>query len=248
MKLVSVILPYYKKIDFIKKTIKSILNQKYKNFEIILIYDDSNLGELDFLKKIEKKTNKIKLIINKKNLGPGLSRNKGILLSRGTYIAFCDADDIWKKNKLNTQYNFMKKNNIKISHTSYNIIDSEDKIIGIRPAKKIQNYKDLISSCDIGLSSVMLKKEILKNQKFPKLITKEDYSLWLNLSKKYTIYGINSNLVKWRKTEKSLSSNNVQKLKDAFTIYYHQENCGFINSIIKVLVLSMNFLKKNIKT
>ena len=99
--LVSVVIPYYKKKFFFEKTIKSILNQSYKNFEIILIYDDNNLEELDFLKNIKKKFKNVKLIINKKNLGPGLSRNKGILLSKGTYIAFCDADDIWKKNKLN---------------------------------------------------------------------------------------------------------------------------------------------------
>ena len=95
--LVSVIIPYHKKKFYFEKTINSILNQKYKNFEIILIYDDNNLEELDFLKKIKKNFKNIKLIINKKNIGAGLSRNKGILLSRGTYIAFCDADDIWKK-------------------------------------------------------------------------------------------------------------------------------------------------------
>ena len=86
--LVSVVIPYYKKKFFFEKTISSILNQSYKNFEIILIYDDNNLEELDFLKNIKKKFKNVKLIINKKNLGPGLSRNKGILLSKGTYICF----------------------------------------------------------------------------------------------------------------------------------------------------------------
>tara|TARA_B100000965_G_C19571388_1_gene749289 strand:+ start:517 stop:1272 length:756 start_codon:yes stop_codon:yes gene_type:complete len=247
-KIISVIIPYFKKKLFFRKTFNSITHQKFKNFEIIIIYDDEDKTDLDHIKSIIKNKKNIKLIINHKNLGAGLSRNKGIKIAKGKYLAFIDADDLWKKEKLNRQYNFMKKKNIKISHTSYNIINSKDKIIGTRPAKKTQNYNDLISSCDVGLSSVMVKKEILKKHKFPNLITKEDYSLWLKLSKKYSIYGINSNLVQWRKTEKSLSSNNVQKLKDAFTIYYHQENYGFINSIIKVLVLSMNFLKKNIKT
>ena len=128
--LVSVVIPYYKKKFFFEKTINSILNQSYKNFEIILIYDDNNLEELDFLKNIKKKFKNVKLIINKKNLGPGLSRNKGILLSKGTYIAFCDADDIWKKNKLNLQIEFMKKHHLNFSHTSYFVIDREGKKIG----------------------------------------------------------------------------------------------------------------------
>ena len=128
--LVSVIIPYHKKKFYFEKTINSILNQKYKNFEIILIYDDNNLEELDFLKKIKKNFKNIKLIINKKNIGAGLSRNKGILLSRGTYIAFCDADDIWKKNKLNLQIKFMRKYNLNFSHTNYFIIDKNEKKIG----------------------------------------------------------------------------------------------------------------------
>ncbi len=246
-KIISVVIPYYKKKIFFKKTFYSIANQKFKNFEIIIIYDDSDKTELSFVKSIIKKSKNTKLIINKKNLGAGESRNKGIKLSKGKFLAFVDADDLWKKNKLNFQYNFMMKNNIKISHSSYDIINSNGKIIGFRPAKKIQKYKDLISSCDIGLSTVMIKKEILNKNKFANLITKEDYSLWLKLSKKYPIYGINAHLAKWRKTENSLSSNNIQKFKDAFTIYYYQENYGLLNSLIKVLILSMNYLYKNIK-
>ena len=78
MKLVSVILPYYKKINFIKQTINSILNQNYKNLEIILVYDDEDKKDLKKIKKIIKNKKKIKLYINKKNIGAGHSRNKGI--------------------------------------------------------------------------------------------------------------------------------------------------------------------------
>ena len=245
-KLISVILPYYKKKIFFKKTFNSIYKQKFKNFEIIIIYDDENKMDLNYIKSVIKNRKNIKLVLNKKNLGAGNSRNKGIKISNGKYLSFIDADDLWSKNKLKLQYDFMVKNNFNITHTSYDIINSNDKIVGYRVAKKIQNYKSLISSCDIGLSSVMIKKEILKKYKFSSSITKEDYSLWLKLSKKYCIYGLNKHLVKWRKTENSLSSNNIQKFKDAFSIYYYQENYNFLNSIIKVIILSMNYLKKTL--
>mgnify|MGYP001166582221 FL=1 len=245
-KLISVIIPYYKKKFFFKKTFNSVSQQKYKNFEVIIIYDDEDKTDLNYVKSVIKNSRNTKLIINKKNLGAGNSRNKGIKISNGKYLSFIDADDLWKKDKLKLQYNFMVKNNFNITHTSYEIINSNDKIVGYRLAKKIQNYKNLISSCDIGLSSVMIKKNILKNYKFSNLITKEDYSLWLKLSKKYPIYGLNNVLVKWRKTDNSLSSNNIQKFKDAFSIYYYQENYNFINSIMKVLILSMNYLKKTL--
>src|SRR6056300_1422137 len=95
--LISIIIPYYKKKKFISKTLKSILNQTYKNFEIIIIYDDIDFTELFYIKKLIKNNKKIKIIINKKNLGVSKSRNIGIKHSRGTYIAFIDSDDKWKK-------------------------------------------------------------------------------------------------------------------------------------------------------
>ncbi|WP_440939512.1 glycosyltransferase family 2 protein [Candidatus Pelagibacter sp.] len=244
--LVSVVIPYYKKKFFFEKTISSILNQSYKNFEIILIYDDNNLEELDFLKNIKKKFKNVRLIINKKNLGPGLSRNKGILLSKGTYIAFCDADDIWKKNKLNLQIEFMKKHHLNFSHTSYFVIDREGKKIGKFKTKSKMEYRDLLKSCDIGLSTVIVKKNLLRKNLFCNLQTKEDFYLWLQIIKKEKkIFSVNKYLSYWRYLENSLSSSISQKLLDAFRLYYNYEKKNFFTSVYYVLRLSYYaFIKK----
>ena len=109
---VSIIISYHKYKIFFKKTIQSILKQTYQNFEIIVVFDDTDKSELNFVKDILKQNLKTKLIVNKKNIGVGLSRNKGIRLAKGKYIAFCDADDIWSKNKLLIQLEFMFKNNL----------------------------------------------------------------------------------------------------------------------------------------
>ena len=119
MDLVSVIIPYYKKRNFVKETILSVIDQSYDFLEILIIYDDTNLNDLEFLQKISKLDNRIKIINNNKRLGAGLSRNKGIEQSNGKYIAFIDADDTWAPDKLKDQISFMKKNNYQISHTSY---------------------------------------------------------------------------------------------------------------------------------
>ena len=123
MSLVSIILPYFKKKEFLEETINSILNQTYKNFEIILIDDENSLNSKNFLDKISKKDTRIKLIKNEKNLGAGLSRNIAIRYSKGDYIAFCDCDDLWLPKKLENQLKFIKKNNINFNHTSYDVID-----------------------------------------------------------------------------------------------------------------------------
>ena len=150
MDLISVIVPFYKKKKFIEKTINSILNQTYNKLEILIIYDDTKKEDLKFLTKLFGENEKIKIIINNKNLGAGLSRNIGIDQSKGDYIGFLDADDIWHKNKVQTQISFMKKNNFRISHTSYKIIDQNDKFKSIRNARNFYNFKDLLKSCDIG--------------------------------------------------------------------------------------------------
>ena len=185
---VSIIIPYHRKKKFFFKTIKSLLNQSFKNFEIIIIYDDPNPDELDYVNDILEKSSKIKLIINKKNLGPGLSRNKGLYVSKGEYIAFCDADDLWNRDKLKIQIKFMENNKLNFSHTSYHVIDKDGKKIGSFKIKKKINYQELLKSCDIGLSTVIIKKKIIKNNNFfCQLKTKEDYTHGLISLKKKKI-------------------------------------------------------------
>ena len=123
MSLISVIIPYYQKKKYITSSINSVLKQSYKNLELIIIYDDSNHEDLIILKNLRKKDKRIKIFINKKNIGAGLSRNRGIKLSKGKFIAFLDSDDLWLPNKLKKQIFFMKQHKIKISHTSYYIIN-----------------------------------------------------------------------------------------------------------------------------
>ena len=221
MTLISVIVPYFKKKKFIKKTINSILSQTYKNLEIIIVYDDVNRTDLEFINNIRETDDRIKLIINKKTLGAGRSRNIGIKKAKGKYIAFLDADDLWKKNKIKLQLNYMIKNNLEISHTDYEILSINKQKKKIIKAKTFEDYKKLLTSCDIGLSTVMMNRDLISRTcKFPKLKTKEDFVLWLLILKRnIKIGGLNKNLTKWRKLDNSLSSSIFQRLKDGFTLY-----------------------------
>ena len=162
------------------------------------------MSDLDYLEKSFKLEKKIKIIKNLKTIGAGFSRNKGIENAKGEFIAFIDADDIWKKHKLKNQINFMKKKKLKFSHTSYEIIDENDKILGKRISRDFEKVDDLIKSCDIGLSTVILEKEIIDDQtKFPNLKTKEDFVLWLKiLQKNILIRSFNETLTSWRKTDR----------------------------------------------
>ena len=103
MDLVTIIIPYYKKKKYIKSTLNSIFKQTYYNYEIIIVYDDSNHDDLNNIKKIINNKKNIKIIINKKNLGAAKSRNKAIKEANGRYLAFIDSDDLWEPNKLTKQ-------------------------------------------------------------------------------------------------------------------------------------------------
>ena len=244
MSLVTIIIPYFKKKNYIKLTIKSILKQKFQNYEILIVYDDDDKSDLSLIYQIKKLDNRIKIIINKKNIGAGLSRNKAIKVSRGKFIAFIDSDDLWDPLKLQMQISFMKKNNINISHTSYYIINENNKKISYRIAKDL-NFKDLMKSCDVGLSTVVINKKLLKKDCFVNLKTKEDYVLWLKLAKKnHIFYGIKKPLVFWRSMSNSLSSSLLRKLIDGYSVYRVYIKQTIFQSLKSLTLLSINYLKK----
>ena len=247
MSLVTIIMPYFKKEFFLAKSIKSILNQTYKDFEIILINDEISYRSVELLENISNKDNRIKVLTNKKNLGAGESRNMGINNSKGEYIAFCDCDDLWAPEKLDKQIKFMKKNNINFCHTSFDIINKNEDIIASRKAKSKIYFKELRKSCDIGLSTVIIKKTIFDNTqfKFASLKTKEDFVLWLKIAKAgIEIIGLDEKLSTWRKISNSLSSSTIQKLFDGYKVYRNYLNYGKIKSFMFLIVLSVSFILK----
>ena len=245
--LVSVIMPYYNKKNYFLKSINSVLKQTYINLEILIVYDDQNRDDLEYIESCIKNDSRVKIILNENNKGAAHSRNKAISIARGEYIAFLDCDDYWETNKIEVQLYFMLNHGYDFSHTTYQIINYNGKIVGKIRARKTLKYEELLKSCDIGLSSVILERKLLGDMKFPKLKTKEDFVLWLGLAKKsVNLAGLDKPLMFWRKTSNSLSSSLLQKLKDAFKVYYLYEKKNFFYSIFCVVRLSTYALFKKI--
>lgn len=119
--LVSVIIPVYNSEKFIKETIKTVQNQTYKNYELIVVNDCSTDNSKKIIEEEIKKDNKIKLINLKENSGVAIARNTGIDNAKGKYIAFLDADDLWEKEKLEKQIEFMSKNEYEFTFTGYEL-------------------------------------------------------------------------------------------------------------------------------
>ena len=242
MTTVSIIIPYYKKINYIFRAIKSINSQTFKNYEVIIIYNDKKLNEFHILKKKLKHKKKFNLIIGNKKQGAAFARNLGIKKSKGKFIAFLDSDDVWHPRKLEKQVLFMNNNKFLFTHTSYYILKNKRKKLML---SKDLDYSQLLKSCDIGLSTVMINKKILPTIPFPNLKTKEDYVLWLKLLKIVPkVYSIKEALTVWRKTDNSLSSKNMQKISDAFRVYYLHCKFNFVKTFFFVLRLSIFSIMK----
>ena len=180
-------------------------------------------------------------------MGAGYSRNFGIKKSKGNFIAFCDSDDLWHRNKLQFQIGKMKQFNLKISSTNYKIIDENNNYLGLRKSFDNLTYKKLINSCDIGLSTVIVERSLFKKRKyrFANLKTKEDYVLWLMITRdNITIRNFNENLTLWRKCKESLSSSSIQKIFDGYKVNRNYLNFNIVYSLYRLTILSINYLKK----
>ena len=243
--LISIIIPYYKDKENIFDAVNSALKQSYKNIEIIIIDDENSMFSKKILTNIKKKNKKIKVLQTRKNKGVSFARNLGSKHAAGNLIAFLDSDDIWKKDKLTMQVDFMNKNKIDLCYTNYyGFVDQ--KIIYKVKIKKSLNYNQLLNECPISCSSVLLKKNSLDKCKFVNLKTKEDYELWLRIAKKkYKLGGISKSLTGYRVRSNSLSANHLNKLINAFKIYNKFNNFSIIMSALYVIRLYSNaFIKK----
>lgn len=204
---VSVIVTTYNRKEYLAETIQSILNQTFQDFELIVV---DNYSNYDFFALIESFNNeKITPFQNQNNGIIAVNRNFGISRAKGEFIAFCDDDDVWIKNKLEDQMIIINENKCDLVYS--NMFLFKDKIRNIikkTSNKRIKNLKDFINKNPIVTSSVLVKNNELFFPEDVNLIAIEDYSLWLNLYLKgFNFELIDMPLVYYRINESNISSN-----------------------------------------
>jgi len=188
----SVIIPTYNRLNELQLAINSILNQIYKNFEIIIIDNDSQDGTEDYCLKLKDKYDFIKYKRQKNSGSPAKGRNRGINLSSGDWICFLDSDDIWYNNKLAWLNNNINKNPdaVLITHRmswEYNkkIIDEQS----LRRKPRFLHYKLLLFGNFIVNSSTSINKDIIKDigliDESKDYFGVEDFEYFLRITKKY---------------------------------------------------------------
>lgn len=242
--LVSIITPAYNVEKYIEQTINSVLNQTYKNWEMIIVEDCSKDNTFKLIQNLSKRDTRIKIYQNKRNSGVSFTRNRAIDIAQGKYIAFLDADDLWDKEKLEKQIQFMEKNDILLSYSSYRKINSDGSIRGNINVPLKLDYDEILKNCMISCITGVYNQEELGKYYF-KNMKAEDYIYWLEMIKKIEFaYGIEEPLASYRVLENSRSSNKIDIVRYHWRIYYEIEKLGLIKSIKYYLIYIFRGLKR----
>lgn len=229
--LVSIIMPAYNCGDFIGTTLDSVINQSYKNWEVIVVDDCSTDNTADVVQKYIKKDNRIKYHKLEKNSGAAVARNKSVDLATGKYMAFLDSDDVWFPEKLTKQIGFMEENDYGFTCTSYTKIDEQGEYLNRTiVAQPRRDYDGVLKTCP-GNSTVIYDAEKLGKFKIPDIKKRNDYVMWLQVIKKEKyLYGIEEPLGSHRIRTEGISSNKKSLVGYHWKVYREIENLSLLKS------------------
>ncbi len=238
---VSIILPNFNSAEYISSAIKSVINQSYKNWNLIIVDDCSNLKTKNILKKF-KNNKKIRFFWLKKNRGAGYCRNLAMRKTRAKFLAFIDSDDIWEKNKLKKQLNFMEKNNLDFTYTNYKTFGLKSK--KVKPPNKL-NFDNFTKDTSIATSTMIVKRKVAKGLKFTKTSICEDYYFKCKILKKIKYaYCLKSFLTRYRIRRNSMQSNMMKNFYWIWIINYKYNKFNFVQNLSSLLFITINSIKK----
>lgn len=215
---VSVVIPTYNRAHLISRAIKSVLDQTYKDLEIIVVDDGSTDNTEKIIKSFQ--DGRIRYIQHNKNKGASAARNTGIKASKGEYIAFQDSDDEWFPDKLEQQIKAFDNASPKVGviYSGFYRIEDDKKtyIPGDNIVQKEGDiHNELLKGNFVGTPAVLIKKECFENIKYfdENIPAFEDWELWIELSKHYLFKYINKPLLRSYSTPNSVNLNSKNLLK-----------------------------------
>lgn len=246
-KKVSIIMPTYNAGEFISHTIDSVISQSYTDWELLIIDDKSIDNTVEVVSTYIDNEPRIRLFSNEVNSGAGVSRNLGLENAKDRYIAFLDSDDLWVKDKLNLQLEFMHENNAPISHTSFTFIDENgDDRKGMVSVSSLVNLESNLKKTEIGTSTAVIDRELVTHSfRFSTIRARQDLKLWIDLlSLGYISHGLSKELVKYRVRSGSVSSNKLKMLFVTFKVYINIKAIPFHKRFYCYLAYVFNAIRK----
>ena len=217
--LISVVIPAYNCARHISGAIDSALAQ---NVPLeVLVLDDGSSDDLDAVMASYAGSEAVRFLKNETNLGAAATRNRGVELARGKYVAFLDADDYWLKGKLRRQLDDLEDSGCVISCTARELMSPEGELTGkVLPVKETITYRELLKHNCISCSSVLIRADVAREFPMHHDDSHEDYIMWLEVLRKYGMArGVNEPLLKYRLSNTGKSGNKLKSAKMTFMVY-----------------------------
>ena len=249
--LVSIVTPVYNLEKFITETMDSVRAQSLEAWELLLVEDGSKDESVSVIRKYLEETGdeRIRLIIQEKNGGAARARNRGVKEARGRYLAYLDGDDLWTADKLKKQVRFMEETGAAFSFTGYEFADENGRGLGkIVRVPSVIDYKEALKNTTIFTSTVMFDlKQIPKEKLEMPLIKSEDTALWWRILREGRLaYGLDENLVRYRRAGKSLSANKLEAVRRIWNLYRKAEGMGILSSAYHFCFWAVRAVKRRI--
>lgn len=246
--LCSVIMPVHNSAAYVASSIESVLQQTYRNLELVIINDASTD---DSLKHIKESTNhcgiRVKVISFPENRGVAAARNKGLEQAAGEYIAFLDSDDLWHPEKIRLQTETLRKTGRDLCFVAYDMIDEAGRVIKHRPVKPDTGYTDLLKENNIIFSGVLGRAECIKEQRFDPRCFHEDYLFLLELLQKgKRVRGLDRTLLQYRVHGSGKSFDKKNAAWQRWKIYRDYLHMSMIKSIYYFVIYAFNGVLKYI--
>lgn len=226
--MVSIVVPVYHAQRFIEETMDSVLAQTYEDWELLLVVDGSSDPTIAVIEEYidKKQEQRIRLLIQENNKGAALARNRGVQEAKGRYLAYLDADDLWKPGKLEKELRFMQEKDVAFVFTGYEFAD--ENAVGTGKVVHVPQrltYRQALKNTTIFTTTVMFDMEkISKDQLEMPNMRSEDTALWWKILRSgQDAYGLDENLVYYRRPAKSLSSNKLVAIKRIWNLYRKAE-------------------------
>lgn len=249
-KKVSIIVPVYNAEKYIEETVASVRAQTFKDWELLLVDDSSTDNTAQVLEEMLKKEPDGRIrILSKENGGAARARNYGLAHATGRFVAFLDADDLWSSDKLEKQLAFMEEKQAAFSFTGYEFADENGRGTGkVVKVPETLVYKQALQNTTIFTSTVIFDTEKIKKENLEMPIIKsEDTALWFRVLRTgITAYGLNENLVRYRRVSGSLSSNKLEALRRIWNLYRKSEHLSVPYSIYNFVFWAIRAVRRRI--
>lgn len=243
--LISIIMAAYNAERTIGQAVTSVLNQTYKNFELLIIDDCSADNTASIAEKFREEDERVRVIRNTKNSGVSYTRRHGLKEANGEWIAVLDSDDAWTSDKLEKQMRLQKETGGDLLYTGSTFMDNDGKPIDwyLHAPQKI-GYRQLLKQNLISNSSSLVRKELYEKYYVSDDRMHEDFAVWLGILKSgECAYGIDEPLLIYRLSKKSKSGNKFKAAKMNWNTYrymglnffsaFYYECCYIINGLLK---------------